>query len=59
MTRKQQNKQERYSVGVFKSLLPDFPPGEMLADETQERPDVLVKGEQDHISTRKSLDRRK
>jgi len=50
VNRKQQNKQqERHFVEVFKAVFKDFPEGEILCDENQERPDALVKNE--HGST--------
>jgi hypothetical protein len=33
---------EKYAVKAFKSAFKDFPEGELIADEGQERPDVLV-----------------
>ena len=50
MTKKQRNKdQERRYVEVFKGAFPGFPAGELLADENQERPDVIVANAQGNI----------
>jgi hypothetical protein len=40
---------ERHFVEVLKSLLKDFPDGEIVADENQERPDVIVKNSRKKI----------
>ena len=50
MTEKQRNKdQERHYVEVFKDAFSGFPIGELLADENQERPDVIVASAQGRI----------
>lgn len=35
---------EKYCVDVFKRVYKHFPEGEMISDEGQERPDIVVKG---------------
>ncbi len=43
MSNRQSNKEfERRSVEVFKLIFKDFPAGEIIANEAQERPDTLV-----------------
>jgi hypothetical protein len=43
MSKRLSNKErERHFVEVFKSVFKEFPAGEILADEEQERPDVIV-----------------
>lgn len=50
MGEKLSNKErERHFVEVLKSLLNDFPDGEIIADENQERPDVIVKNSREKI----------
>jgi len=50
MTRRNRTKQEEIRcVEVFKSVIADFPAGELIADPHQERPDVVVKTAQARI----------
>lgn len=47
--RPQKKEREKRSVEVLRALLKDFPDGQILTDEGQERPDIVVAGESQRI----------